>query len=189
MYPGAIFMKIAYAITLLSLLFMAGIIFFMHQESWIIFNFPTLPTLITNKPSNKVSYKPATLFIWHQNQFKQEQAQIMEHAHQTNAFIDLLNQFLSASLEKHLIDQPVQIESVISSTNGQDIFISFNHSPLNKEASTHHKLMFVYSLLQTIKHFDPNARQVQLLVHHQPLQDPHLSFDLLWSTQGLQIKA
>lgn len=168
-------MKTWSIIAALLIMSLAGIIFFMHQESWIIFNFPQLPAMITNKPINKITYKQAKLFIWQNKQFKEETCQIIDNAHTSSMMTDLIDHFLIACQEKALIDQPVQAESVIISK--QDLFISFNHSPFNKQSSTHHKLMFVQSLIKTIKQFNSQVMQIQLLVHHQPIQDPHLSFD------------
>lgn len=174
-----------FAVSLLLLAF--GALFFLYQESWIIFSIPKTQTS-TNVSSNqqKINSKEVTLWVWSSNAgtFKKETAEIIYGQDITQNIKLLLNSWFLFLEEEGLTDKQIFVQSVALSPSGSEAFISLNQYPFDKSASTYQKLMLVESLLKTLQENKIPITYIRLLVHHQPLQDDHLNFDTAWPIQG-----
>ena len=78
------------------------------------------------------------------------------------------------------------LQSAAITFDNQELIISFDRPPWNKENSTYEKWMTVEGFLKTIKNIDPSIKKVRFLMNQQPLQDPHLDFTNAWSIGGFE---
>lgn len=92
--------------------------------------------------------------------------------------------WLMFNQEEHLAEKNVTVQSCALSTSEQEIYISFDRNPLPKEQPIIVKWLLIESLLKTIRENKIPLVSVHFLINHQPLQDPHLSFDLPWPING-----
>lgn len=164
-------------------LFLIGFLFFLHQESWIIINLPSKPTQQALTKSS-ITSKEVTLWIWNKGSFNKETTDIIFSDDTTQTLTLLLNQWFALLEEEKITDQQITVQSVTLSANGQEAFVSLHQYPFNKQNSTHDKLMIMQSLLKTIKQAQLNIHHIRLLVHHQPIQDDHLNFNISWPILG-----
>jgi hypothetical protein len=168
-----------------TMLLLLGALFFLHQESWIIISLPTRSSLTTLTPTMHAQAKKVKLYLWQKNKFKEEMCEIVINNNNKAQTIQLiLNQLLNAFEEEKTIDQQISVQSVILSTSGQEAFISFDQNPLNRQASTYAKLMIIESILKTLKESALDIASVRFLLHHQPLEDHELNFNISWPVCG-----
>jgi hypothetical protein len=169
----------------LIIFIVAGFIFFLYQESWLIINLPSQSKSLSPTFTNKSEYQETVLYIWNHNRIEKETGQILKTGHRAEVIQDLINQFLKLCQEADSIQQATHVQSVIWSDNQKTIFISFNQSLFDKQSSTFEKLMIIDSLLKTLKNTQLDIAYVQFLVNHQPLQDSHLNFEIPWPMSGI----
>ncbi len=177
--------KTIYVIACIMLLAI-GSLFFFYQESWIVFFIPQ-QQVNSNVTTSQHNYtKEVTLWAWNNNtrSQKKETAEIMYSNDVTQNLKLLLNSWFLFLEEEGLSDKQIIVQSVALSPCATQAFISINQYPFDKAASTHHKLMLIESLLKTIKENDTTISSIRLLIHHKPLIDDHLNFDVAWPVQG-----
>jgi hypothetical protein len=165
------------------ILLICGVLFFLHQESWITIHFPTSNTF-AQKTNPNIKPKETPLWIFANGTLKKEMTEIIfsnDHAQTTKI---LLNNWLATMEEESIISQQITVQSVILSPSGQDAFICFSQTLFNPQSSTHAKLMIIESMLKTLLCADLGLSNVRMLVHHQPMQDHHLNFDISWPIHG-----
>ncbi|HSW75799.1 MAG TPA: hypothetical protein VLG50_02050 [Candidatus Saccharimonadales bacterium] len=169
-----------------SLLLVAmGCLFFLYQESWIVFSFPQKQSLHALTNQQKINSKEVSLWIWNNRKIlKKETTEIMYGQDITQNIKILLNNWFLFLEEEGLTDKQIFVQSVALSPAGHEAFISLNQYPFDKSASTFQKLMLIESLLKTLQENKIPITAIRLLVHHQPLQDDHLNFDTAWPIQG-----
>ncbi len=165
-------------------LLICGVIFFLHQESWIIFSWPMQTTMQTKH--NTVQTKHTPLWIFKNNALTQEISEIIISSDQAQTIKQLLNNWLTTLEEENIIDKQITVQSVIISPSGQDAFICFQENFLNQQSSCFTKIMILESMLKTLRDAKLNIANVRLLMHHQPMTDPHLNFDISWPVSGYQ---
>ncbi len=167
------------------LLLFFGILFFFYQESWIIISIPNKnPTTYKNKSS--IHPKETPLWIFTHETFQKETTEIIFSNDQAQTIKQLLNNWLTVLEEENVSDKQISVQSVILSKLGQEAFICFSESFLNKQTSLHTKFMIIESMLKTLKEAKLNITNVKFLVHHQSMQDAHLNFDISWPITGFQ---
>lgn len=164
-------------------LLLCGVLFFLHQEDWIIINFSTSKNFMKK---NNVTMQPqeTALWIFINGALKKEITEIIFSDNHAQTIKLLINSWLATLDEENIIDKQITVQSVILSPSGQDAFICLTESPLGKQASTHTKLMIMESMLKTLKDANLGLHNIRLLVHHQPIQDAHLNFDISWPING-----
>ena len=165
------------------LLIFGGVLFFLHQESWIMINFAS-PSSHIKKNNIQIQPKETPIWIFANGNFKKETTEIIFSNDHAQTIKLLLNSWLTTLEEENIIDKQITVQSVILSPSGQDAFICLTESPLGKQASTYEKLMIIESMLKTLKDAKLGIINVRLLVHHQPMLDPHLNFDISWPVTG-----
>jgi len=177
--------KMLYVI-ICTLLLSIGSIFFFYQESWFVFFIPQKQTNTRSATHACSSAKEVTLWAWNNNSrfLKKETAEIIYGPDITQNIKLLLNSWFLFLEEEGLTDKQIIVQSVALSPCATQAFISINQYPFDKSASTHHKLMLIESLLKTIKENDIHILFIRLLIHHKPLIDDHLNFDVAWPVQG-----
>ena len=165
------------------ILLLSGIIFFLHQESWIIINAPSTNT-IHSEQTPTIKTQEATLWFWHKGALHKETTEIILSNDIAQTLKQLINNWFTLLEEERITDQQITVQSVALAPNNQEAFISLHQYPFDKQTSTHTKLMLMESLLKTIKEAKLNITSIRLLVHHQVLQDDQLNFDISWPITG-----
>ena len=172
-------------LTFCILLIILGTIFFLYQESWIIITSPFLrQETINSQVQEQTTYKTVMLYGWKNNNYKTESTEIIYSNNISKNINFLLNSWLLFLEDEHITEKQTQVMSVALSNSKQEAFISLNQQPFDIESSTYDKLMWVESLLKTIRENKISISAIRLLVHHQPLQDDHLNFDISWPIAG-----
>lgn len=176
--------KIIYPLCCLVLFFI-GILFFCYQESWLIIISPFNAQSQQNRSQeHNTTYKTITLYGWQNNAYKTESTEIIYSDHTAQNLKLLLNSWLIFLEDEQITDKQTQVMSVALSHTKSEAFISLNQPPFDQAWSTYRKLMWIESMLKTIRENKISITSVRLLVHHQPLQDDHLNFDISWPLTG-----
>jgi len=167
------------------ILFFIGSLFFLYQESWIIITSPfSRQNEQTISLQNNTIYKTITLYGWQQNEYKTESTEIIYSDNIAQNLTLLLNSWLIFLEDEHITDKQTQVMSVALPHSKTEAFISLNQQPFDPAWSTYRKLMWIESMLKTIRENKIPISSIRLLVHHQPLQDDHLQFDISWPITG-----
>ena len=174
--------KIILLLTSLTLL-LCGVLFFLHQESWIIISLPSTGAM-GSKQTPTIKSQEATLWIYNKGEFHKETTEIILSDDIAQTVKLLVNNWFALLEEERITDQQITVQSVAMASNNQEAFISLHQYPFDKQASTHTKLMLMESLLKTIKDAELEITSIRLLLHHQPLQDDQLNFDISWPIVG-----
>ena len=82
------------------------------------------------------------------------------------------------------MEKKVVVQTVLLSASDQVAYLSFDSGPLSEESSTFDKWMLIEGLFKTIRKNNVPLEQIQLLVHHQLMKDPHLDFSKPWPIDG-----
>ncbi len=159
----------------------AGIALFALQYEWIIIRMPE-PT--NNSSLQQVKTKQhVQLHYWHDHRWNSETEELIwSNSIEENLSI-LVASWLSMLDAEQIIPKKISLQTAVMLPNKQDAYISLDRNPLPKEWSTLSKWMLMESLLKTIRNNVP-IKHITLLVHHQPIRDPHLDFSNPWPVTG-----
>lgn len=164
---------------------MLGFFYFLYQESWIIITSPFEPQETINPSFKKnLDYKPVTLYYLYQQSIKTETTEILYSENTADTIKNLINHWLLFLEDEQITSKETQVLSVALSQSKQEAFICLNQPPFNPMWNTFQKLMWVESMLKTIRNNNIPITTIKILVHHQPLQDDHLNFDISWPISG-----
>jgi hypothetical protein len=168
------------------ILLSTGSLFFLYQESWIIFFIPhqQTPTNIVIEQNSKT--KEATLWAFnsHTRSLKKESIEMIYSDDIAQNLKLLINNWFLFLEEEGLIDKQIIVQSVALCENSAQAFVSINQYPFDKSMSTYQKLMIIESLLKTIRDNNVEISAIRLLIHHKQIVDDHLNFNISWPIQG-----
>ncbi len=159
-----------------------GILFLALQQEIIVINYPK--NSINKKSSLKATKKIASLVYWQNDEWKTEKQELIWHADSNKNLYYLINSLLTLLHEEKVMHKKVNLQSVLLSVSGHEAYLSFDRNPLVKQQAIFTKLIFIESILKTIKQNKIPIQQVQFLVHHQVLHDTHLDFSKPWNING-----
>lgn len=178
-------MKIIWYIISCFALCLIGSLFFLYQESWIIITSPFHTQLLSTESSQQnACYKTVILYGWLNDKLKTESTEIIYSDNVAQNIKLLLNSWLLFLEDEHISDKQTQVMSIALSVSKQDAFISLNQPPFDPASSTYQKLLWIESLCKTVKENKIPITSIRILVHHQPLIDDHLNFDISWPISG-----
>jgi len=158
-----------------------GILFFAFYQEIIIIRHPNIPPYTS---SMVVVKKEAKLIFWHNEKWHTETQDMIWHTTPGKNIHYLINSWLTLLDAENIIDKKITVQPVLLTSAQHEAYISFDRNPFAKEASTFEKWMFIEGILRTLKENGIPIQQVQFLVHHAPLNDPHLDFSKAWPIQG-----
>lgn len=162
-----------------------GLFFFALKQEFIIIRLPGYHHGLLSHDAQSSSYKKTiTLYIKSRDSWKTEQHQLLWTSDIAENMRLLTTSWLNFALEEKKLDKKILIQSCALSTSGQELYLSFESNPLPKEQSIFEKWQLIEGLLKTIRENKIPLVSIHFLVHHKPLQDPHLSFDLPWPING-----
>lgn len=161
-------MKIMSIILVCSII--GGSVFFAIQEELIILNLHKKDAIIQHKQAQT----NMCTFYWDPIQLPHETMHIPRTDDEQKNLTQLINSWLTF-LHSEGIIKNIHVESVLLSSSHNEIFVSFDRYPFDKQQSIDQKLQLIRYLCDTIRPHT-NAQKIRLLVHHAPLQDMHLDF-------------
>ena len=177
--------KIYQFLILIGLALLAGSIFYLYQESWLIINFPSKIVETERSTLKKnIYYKSAMLYGWQGNKLKNEAVEIISSDDNSETIRQLCNSWLKFLEDIDATSKETKIISVALSPSKQEAFICLNQPPFESQWSTYQKLLWIEGLLKTLRENKIAISFVRILNHHQPLQDDHLNFDISWPIEG-----
>jgi hypothetical protein len=158
--------------------------FFGWQRGWYIISFPSSLSEKKLYDETATAKKKGTLFFFKDDRWYKEEIELLINEHKEYALMYLINSWLSYLEEETLTKKQTSVQTAILNRSKTELFISFDRNPFNKEDSITEKLMWVESLLKTIRTFDTTVNEVRFLVHHEPLSDVHIDFSKSWPICG-----
>lgn len=160
---------------------LAGILFFALYNQWIIIKLPSFAPITTN--GSLINKKKISLHFFHQDKWKTETQDQLWTESVTKNLSQLINAWLAVLDDERIITKKTVLQSALLSQSGT-AYISFDHNILSKEDPLFKKWMIIEGLLKTIRTNDIPIQNVQLLIQHQQLNDPHLDFSMPWPIYG-----
>jgi len=167
----------------LSLLFaiMCGILVCAYRRGWIIITYP----LPAEKTSRKSQQKKEIVVYWHwQDSWHHEKVTMLWSDDMAINLYHVVNRWLEILDDEHITQTRIALGSAIITPSGSTAYLSFDSSPLPQHLCAYAKLCIVEGLLKTIRQNGIAVQDIHLLVHHQPLADPHLEFAHAWPSAG-----
>lgn len=159
-----------------------GILLFTWHKEIIILNLGhTLSKQETVKASQK---KNVQFFYWLNDEMHSEKIQLIFSDTSAINMQQLVSRWLQLIYEEKTIRKKVLLQTATLSFDQQELIVSFDRVPWNKENNTFDKWMAIESLLKTIKQADPTIKKVRFLINQQPINDIHLDFINPWPING-----
>lgn len=164
---------------------LAGIFFFAVKHEFIIMRLPGYHYNLLHDPSTTATQKKMiTLYVRSRDTWRTERQELLVTNDTAENMRLIVTSWLNFVQDEHNIEKKVAVQSCALSASGQEMYISFDRNPLPKEQPIIAKWLLIEGLLKTIRENKIPLVSIHFLVHHQPLQDPHLSFDLPWPVNG-----
>ncbi len=152
-----------------------GSLFFAYMHNIIIISWPSYSTPEARLEKN-IHKKNISCIFPLRDQLKSEKKEIIWSTSNLANIEQLATTWLSLLDQENITPKKVSLLSCAFSASEQQLFISFDRSPLAKQSSTYSKLLLIESLLQTIRDTGIHFQSIQFLNHHQPLSDRHIDF-------------
>lgn len=162
--------------------FLLSLLLFAYHKEYIIFNFHRK---IKNESRVNSSQKQnIVLHFWQQNEWHTEHASLLFSDNAISNIQQLVSRWAQLLNEEKIIKKKIGLQSATITFDKQELIVSFDRIPWNKELSTFDKWMTIEGFLKTIKTIDSSIKKVRFLVNQQSLQDPHLDFTNAWPITG-----
>lgn len=160
----------------------AGCLWYAFEKELIIFNFNQSKT---NQIQDQITYKKNITFVWRSHEkFASDEIPILLSQDRVANITNVISRWLGLIYQEKVIATKTNMQSVLISYDGTELFISFDRNFLNQNDSIFEKWMLIESLLQTIAATDTAIKKVRFLQDHAPLCDTHLDFTCAWPVQG-----
>lgn len=180
-YKGLERMSIKKLVILLTSSLMLGLFFIALRQNYIILNFWNSGATQISSASHK---KKVIISFWHNDQWKQEEVQLLIDSHVYNNTYHMMSQYLQLLFDESIIKHKVNVQQVLMNYDSQEIFVSFDRTIWSKDSCTVEKIMIVEGILKTLKKNEPSIKKVKFLMNHQPMTDAHLDFTNAWPIDG-----
>lgn len=165
----------------------AGIVFFLFFNDWIIIRFPFTSFKGIEKSSGSTLSKRITpLFVPDKTgtAFKSEQREILWSSNAVETVKFVTEAWLAMLAEEGFVQKRVILQSVAEGLTPDLVILSFDRPPFNTDASTTEKWAIIESLLATLRSSAPEIAKITFLCKQVPLEDYHLDFSLPWPITG-----
>jgi hypothetical protein len=165
--------------------FTISLLFFAYHKEYILFNFGSK---INNESNAKHAQKQTILIhFWYQNEWHTETVSLLFSDNAATNMQQVVSRWAQLLNEEKIIKKKIALESAAITFDKQELIISFDRVPWNKEWNTFDKWMTIEGLLKTIKTTGSSIKKVRFLVNQQPVQDPHLDFTNPWPVEGFLV--
>lgn len=171
-----------YSLTVLGSL-CAGLLFYGIYNDHIIIRLPSRGgRRVYEQPV--VKRKNAKFFYWHNGKFALEEKMILYSADPQFTLTELITHWLATLDQEYSLGKRVVLEELLLDKSGSEAFLSFNRAPFLPTQSTFEKLMWIESLLKTLKEAGLSVQKVHFFVKSKPLVDNHLDFNHAYPLSG-----
>jgi N-acetylmuramoyl-L-alanine amidase len=160
-----------------------GIFLFAWYHDWIIITIPPRDTLVSASTHAPVAtYKKKVVLVYPKNSKNQQETKeiLWSNSNDDNAFM-LVQAWASLLYEEEIIHKKITVQTAAVSVTQDELLLSFDRLPFNKDDAAFKKLALVQTLLTTVHEQIPSIQKVRFLINHKPLNDPQLDFSQPWS--------
>lgn len=164
--------------------FVSGILFFLIQRNIIILRNPFFVGESFEEADAISNKKNIVLYVWYNDALRYECREILWPRLVADRLVLLIKTWLDFADEECQMSRHVSLQAVALSPTNQDIYLSFDRNPFDGQASTFEKILWIESVLKTIRENESSVYNVYFLVDHQPLEDAHIDFLHPWPIQG-----
>ena len=159
-----------------------GILIFAIQKEYIIFNFGAAQHNAQSQIA--ATKKSIPLSYWHQDKWNTDTVLLLITDSIPDTMQRVLSRWLQLIYDEKIVKKPVTVQAVLLHYDNQELLVSFDRLPWNKENNTFEKWMIIEGMLKTIKAATPSVKKVRFLINHQPMADIHLDFTNAWPIEG-----
>ena len=171
--------KSYFFIALLS--FIMALLLFAYQKEFIIIRIGTKKTIVEDTVQ---AYKKNIILFYWNNDWHTEEVPLLLSNHAISNLQQVISQWVQLLTEEKILTKKVTLQAVLMNYDGNELFISFDRVPWNKQNSTFEKWMAIEGLLKTLRTFDSTIKKVRFLISHQQMKDTHLNFTNSWPITG-----
>jgi len=167
--------------------FLLGFIYYLVQQHRLVvfFNFPKFfkeskfdVESLTSKQQNY------TLYFWKNDKFFSEESSVVWSSDSAENLKNLVNAWLSFAYQNKFMDKKVVAKSVSLTQSGQEVYVSFDGSPISLNWPIFKKWHFMEGLLKTIRESGVRLNLIYFREKNMPLEDEQLDFSQGWPAEG-----
>lgn len=162
--------------------FICGLFFYSLYTGTIIIR--PIMNKVQARAYNPSSKKTVMLYYWNHQGWQKEICDVLFSDNLTTTATQVIRSWLNVLDEEGITKKKITLQSATVSSSLNELFISFDRNPLYKELAVFEKVMWIEGLLKTLRENDLIFTHIHFLVHHQPLNDPHLDFSQSWPMTG-----
>jgi len=133
--------------------------------------------------------KNITLYFWKNEELCREKKVFLCTPSLSDNLRQIVGSWMEEVYDERILCRQVRLQSVAVSGSGQEIFLSFDQNPCDRDWSIFRKWQFWEGLLKTIADAPFSVQSVFFLVNHEPMPDDHLDFSLPLPVGGFESTA
>ena len=166
---------------------LAGIIFFLWQQGFIVLHIPwhnRLHNVALHKTSS-FQRKSIMLYHWKNNKWYETSSTVLwDTQNSAESIKNLVNSWVQSAQDEQLVMHAFWLRHVAVTSLGSELLLSFSQSILVQEWSIAEKILFIEGLLKTIHTVAGDVQKLFFLVHDDYMPDNHLDFSRPWPVEG-----
>ena len=161
-----------------------GMLLVLFQQEILIFRMPQ-----HNKQHaigiTRAKKKQVTLYAWHNGSWQQDSFELIWPKEKQAQLTRVINSWFAYMHDEKLLPKKVTVQQVLLATGDQIAYVSCDRNPFGKAQPIHAKWHSIESMLKTVGSAGiPGVQELQILVNHKPLHDPHLDSARPWPIAG-----
>lgn len=162
-----------------------GVTVFAWYHDWIVVSMPILAEPPPHSFMQPVACKKKVAIIYRkQEKNVQETNHVLWGDNLSVNARTLVHAWAAMLEEEGIVHHRVTLQSASATFTNEELIISFDRAPFNKNDSAREKLHRIETLLATLALHLPSLQTVRFLVNHEPLNDYHLDFSQPWPLRG-----
>lgn len=166
----------------------SGMLWYAYLNEWVIVRNPWESPQSMHTQNFHPRKKAVSLFFWRHDRWHTETVTLSLTDDVQEQIMALVQAWLHEAIQLNLIKTPCTLEAALFDARTQCIYLSFSASPFDPQKSTYTTVTVIESLMKTIEDNIPNiVKSVQFLVHHVPLEHPHLACTRPLSISGFGV--
>ncbi len=152
-----------------------GILCYGYFNEWLIIRNPWINPYHAQTQVTRSQKKEILLFVWRHDCWQKDMVSLKLPENIQEQALIIVQAWLHEAFQSGFIHTACTLEAALLDTRTGCLYLSFATSPCDIHASTYTTLVIIESLLKTIRYNMPDALQsIQLMVHHTPLEHPHI---------------
>jgi hypothetical protein len=164
-----------------------GILLYGYFNELIIIKNPWNTSYNQNNTYQKPIRTKILLFFWQHGQWKSESTSVVLSNTVQEKGLSILQAWIYEAYQNGFIKKNI-IEAVLFEPKHKCLYISCDAPLLNTDQSTLENLYILESLIKTVRvALAPDVQYMQLLVHHELYNNPHINCSKPFSMKGLGI--